>query len=524
MGLPLLAACGDDDEKTPTPTKTTEKPTTPPPTTQGPTTQPPPTTTPPVAGPTWVHNVSYQDEKTVWTTKVTKEETIDGVACFVGATSFDVNPFRYAPNGTPIKMFDTTQWLSKATLDMKKSLSNTEALGMIKLKAEQTASYAAAKHGQPYAFGASAAYDLFVHLEPSTLAPDYTDTIEAEVVAVENVTVPAGTFRCYRVEVTRTGSSDKAKVNPQLLRTEWWSAEYNLLAPVKLVEVAQWDKPETRELASYKPMPAKNQKVPALTSKPAPTTPPPTTVPPTTVPPTTVPPTTVPPTTVPPTTAPPTTVPPTTVPPTTTPPTPTVASCVGVSWVYAVGYDTENTVWTMTATSKETINGVETYKTEVTYDTKPTRRQFVAQLGDYAKSVFNKETVWRSEATREPVKKYSETRSLDAFDVKTTTTIAYTGAYGAPLSQGRSWSYAENAVPSMGGPVTSNWTVTVAGMEEVTVDAGTFNCYKVVHTKEGKTKTEWWDAEGKLCVPVKVVDGATYEKTETRVLKSYTPA
>ena len=87
VGLPLMTACGKDKEKettpTPSPTKTVETPSP----------SPSPTATA-VTGPSWVHNVTYQDEKTVWTTTVTGEEPADGVDCYVNETSFDVNPFR----------------------------------------------------------------------------------------------------------------------------------------------------------------------------------------------------------------------------------------------------------------------------------------------------------------------------------------------------------------------------------------------------------------------------------------------
>lgn len=505
VSLPLLTACGDDEDedKTPTPTETAQ----PTPTetiepTPTETIEPSPTETiepsPTTAGPTWIHNVTYQDEKTVWTTTVTGEDTVDGVPCYVNETSFDVNPFRYAPNGTPIKMFSLTQYLSKTTLDVEKSISNTEALGMIKLKAEQTVTYAQADHGQPYAFGDKYTYDLFVHLEPGTLAPDYTDTVQVEVVAVEDVMVPAGTFRSYKVEYTKIATNGAA-VEPQLLRTEWWAAEYDLLTYVKLVEVAQWDKPETRELVSYETMPAKKYEAPAPTAKPAAEPTPTETVTPTPTPTETVPP-----------------------PPTETPPV-AAASCVGATGVYAVTYDTETTEWTVTVTGEETVDGKTAYKCETAFSAVPARKTWYAALSMWFDVTILEDTTYRDVSTKALLKKTSKTGG--PANVTTQTSYTYTGDAGAPLSDGKTWSLVENNVPSMGAPMINNFTVEVAGTETLTVGAGTFECYKVVQTtSDAKKKTEWWDVEGNLCLPVKMMDEVMFEKAEVRELTSYTPA
>jgi len=67
--------------------------------------------------------------------------------------------------------------------------------------------------------------------------------------------------------------------------------------------------------------------------------------------------------------------------------------------------------------------------------------------------------------------------------------------------------------------------VQVVGMESVTVPAGTFNCYKVEYTNKGSVIfTEWWSADGEFIAPVKIVDTGSSNDTETKELKSYTPA
>jgi len=63
--------------------------------------------------------------------------------------------------------------------------------------------------------------------------------------------------------------------------------------------------------------------------------------------------------------------------------------------------------------------------------------------------------------------------------------------------------------------------VAVVGQEDVTVPAGTFNCYKIEFSRGGSlVKTEWWspDVTGSF---VKAVDIGTYASTETEELVSY---
>jgi len=137
--------------------------------------------------------------------------------------------------------------------------------------------------------------------------------------------------------------------------------------------------------------------------------------------------------------------------------------------------------------------------------------------------VIEDESSWISKTALEPVKKQSSTSQM-GMTVGSTTTYNYSGTYGAPLSEGQTWSYDATSTPEMGAPETKMWNAEVVAMEEVTIPAGTFNCYKVEHTTEGITKTEWWSADDDFLTPVKVVDTASWNNIETRELVSYTVA
>ena len=109
-----------------------------------------------------------------------------------------------------------------------------------------------------------------------------------------------------------------------------------------------------------------------------------------------------------------------------------------------------------------------------------------------------------------------------SLNIDTTTTFAYDGIYGEPLSEGQTWSYEQESQPSMGPKMISTWNAEVVGMEEITVPAGTFNCYKVVHTSGDATRTDWTAADEDLLTAVKVVSEGYWTGIETRELASYT--
>jgi hypothetical protein len=76
-------------------------------------------------------------------------------------------------------------------------------------------------------------------LNPPVAAPS-TTIYDIAVVVMESITVPAGTFECYKIEYRVAGN---------VVKTEWWSPD--VLAFVKQVTTGTYALPETQELASY---------------------------------------------------------------------------------------------------------------------------------------------------------------------------------------------------------------------------------------------------------------------------------
>ena len=219
-----------------------------------------PATEPAAGGPTWVLNVRYDGTFEVHTATVVGEEAIEGTDCYVAEWAFDMNPFRYdSAAGYPLKTFERMDYIAKDTMDSKRNYIKLEVAGMIELQTTKTQTYTG-NHGQQYSFGDSYHFEEYTDLVPDTLASSFTDTIEVNVVAFEDITVPAGDFRCYKIEYTLVVSGqDPPKDTPALTRTEWWSAEYDLLAPVKAIDFVAYQKDEVKELASYDPMPEMNR-------------------------------------------------------------------------------------------------------------------------------------------------------------------------------------------------------------------------------------------------------------------------
>lgn len=464
LTLSMLAACGDDETKEPTapatePTVPATEPTAPVTEPTVPATEPTaPATEPAAGGPTWEYTVTYEDEVTTWSKAVVGEETIDGVGCYKVETTFDVEPFRYAaPTGTPIKLLDMTEFISKDTLDIKQNAAFSNAMGMIDLTSTQTYKNFSGDHGQPYTFGDKYTFDNAVDLIPDTLAPPYVDTNELEVIAVEDVTVPAGTFRCYKVATTRIGTVDGTGEIGQLLGHEWWAADYTLLAPVKIVRIANWQAEETMVLEMYDPMPEMNADIPDLAGQADPTA--------------------------------------------------------------------EPETWTYNVTGEETVEGVDTYVTEVSFSTVPLR---VSPDGRNLR--FESFKQWNNKTTYDQVRtdltlSYELAPESWLEDLLSITTVTYTGDHGIPLSVGQAWT-SENfgtLEPKIASDKVTNQAYEVVGMEEITVPMGTYNCYRIEITRSAdgaQVRTEWWSEGDEFMAPLKATE-YNYMEPEVKEMVSY---
>lgn len=196
---------------------------------------------------------------------------------------------------------------------------------------------------------------------------------------------------------------------------------------------------------------------------------------------------------------------------------------IGTTWTHNVNYGDENTVWTVSITDGEVIDGVDCYITETSFGAPPERLMYSDIVGSDLALTITQEKSWIDRTAQQPTQNEVSTHlSSMSLTIDTTTTFAYDGTYGKPSSVGQTWSYEQVSQPSMGPKMTSTWNAEVVGMEEITVPAGTFNCYKVVHTSGDAIRTDWASADEDLLTAVKVVSEGYWTGTETRELASYT--
>jgi hypothetical protein len=111
---------------------------------------------------------------------------------------------------------------------------------------------------------------------------------------------------------------------------------------------------------------------------------------------------------------------------------------------------------------------------------------------------------------------------ISGTEYTTTLTYAYNGSHGAPWVEGKTWTYITDVSSTTGQQYQIPGSATVVGMEDVTVPAGTFNCYKVEYTTTGSagpSLVEWWSDD--VGMWVKQADYSSYTGIEIRALESY---
>ena len=134
-------------------------------------------------------------------------------------------------------------------------------------------------------------------------------------------------------------------------------------------------------------------------------------------------------------------------------------------------------------------------------------------------------TTWKSIGDNELVSEMMQCSAdtlLGYMQASIIRTYEYTGSHGIPFQVGENWSYVTTmSLPEYSYEEQQTWNAQVTAIEEITVPAGTFDCYKVVHTSADGTKTEWWSTNGQFNCPVKSIDDATFVGVQTFELTTY---
>jgi len=197
---------------------------------------------------------------------------------------------------------------------------------------------------------------------------------------------------------------------------------------------------------------------------------------------------------------------------------------VGYNWVYTCSYenpdgntkqDTNELYVTMVA--EVAVEGEESYQLSAVFVPQATRDASDMPLTLHVGTA----DIWNSKEYMEYLKQSSDIVELTG--LPSTITWTYTGAYGWPYDTGKTWSFTKHTIA---GPldIVVEREAKVLGVENVTVPAGTFDCYHIVAydptSPDIYTYEHWFNADD-VKSDVKMIDRDTWAGEETRVLVSY---
>jgi len=193
----------------------------------------------------WVMECSYanpggktEQDTCELTVTVVGEEAVGDEACYKSAGVFEPAATRDAADMPLTLHIETADiWTSKdALVYLKLSSAISELPGL-----PSTVTWTlAGDYGYPFEVGKTWSGSVRV---VAGVLDEITD-LEFEVLGVESITVPAGTFDCYHLVVSESGK-------PGTYVNEYWINTTTVKSVVKEVEAALWAGVETRELTSY---------------------------------------------------------------------------------------------------------------------------------------------------------------------------------------------------------------------------------------------------------------------------------
>jgi hypothetical protein len=200
--------------------------------------------------------------------------------------------------------------------------------------------------------------------------------------------------------------------------------------------------------------------------------------------------------------------------------TPAPACGIGDTFEYAVTCGTDATTYTMTVNGSETIDNVDCYRIDV--DIQPPAQRVT--IAGNSTVVSGEMWVCKDTLILKRKKPVALVTHPDYGEITAVTTLnySYTISAGWPWSVGREWAYMLDVNSSTGQHYVLNNSVEVTAVEDISVPAGDFTCYRLEHSNQqgDVTLVEWW--ADYLSLSVKAVDYGNYAEPETRELQSYT--
>lgn len=193
---------------------------------------------------------------------------------------------------------------------------------------------------------------------------------------------------------------------------------------------------------------------------------------------------------------------------------------VGDSWKLALTIDESEYNLTITVTDEETVQNVSCYEVKLTFEPE----------NPYETRMSSEMTAWLDKSTLDIVK-LKGTGRAQGHDFRYTERHSYTFQEGSPsMTVGNEYDQIDTKTIDIDvktlfwkdwneSKSTTTTHIKVEALENVTVPAGTFSCYKIVTYDEmGQTplSTRWFSMEAKT-----VVKSVNYETVEKSELRSY---
>jgi len=200
-----------------------------------------------------------------------------------------------------------------------------------------------------------------------------------------------------------------------------------------------------------------------------------------------------------------------------TPTPPTLSD--GDVFEYLVTCGSDVTTYTMTVNGSEAIDNVDCYRIDVDMEP-PAQRITIA-----GNSTVVSGDMWVSKDTLLLMRKLpvALVQHPDYGQITAITTLnySYTISAGWPWSVGRDWAYIADVNSSTGQHYVLNNSVEIIAIEDISVPAGNFSCYRLEHSNQqgNITLIEWWTDD--LGLFVKMLDYGNYVEPETRELQTY---
>lgn len=202
-------------------------------------------------GSTWVYNEIYGDEVDTVTSTIVGEKAVNGHDSYIVEFQYDAPTYRFGVLGyDPVQVLGHKHWYSKTTWNINKFEVPVETPAGIQVLYTNNYTYSRDDQRALFEIGQSWTYDTKLDVNPlGTTFPILT--WRADVVALEDITVPAGTFQCFKVEHTRIASMGEELPQIRIPITEWWSTDERFIGFVKRQDINAYDKGLIWELVSY---------------------------------------------------------------------------------------------------------------------------------------------------------------------------------------------------------------------------------------------------------------------------------